>query len=341
MYFCRKRPNETSIPLEMITRILNKSTIQFTLSFLLVLGALFFIFTPNQLYFKWISNFAVQAMLAYLVFGLLCFAKDQTQLMFVNFACCAALCVFLNKTVENAFTQIAPKVGSNALSIAHFNASRSNLYQGETIKLIKNCKADLISVQELSGSYAEELTDCMQDDYPYLVAVPDTSFHGLAFFSKYPITSIDTFHFNGKPNMIGKVKTPDGNLSFLSCHTFPAKDDESFEKLVSHLDLISSKIQKIKTPLVTFGEYNAVSWSPEIREFKITAGLNDSRKGASPTSTGQMNLFEIPVDHIFFSDHLDCLEFKTLDHEAIPHFGIIGTYQFKPTEKVFDASEKT
>lgn len=326
----------------MITNIINKSTVQFALSFLLVLGAMFLIFTPDYLYFKWISNFAVQAMLGYLALGLLCFAKDQSQLMFVNFACCAALCVFLNRTVENAFTKIIPSVDSKSISIAHFNASHSHLYPSETIKLIKNCKADLISIQELGVSYAEELTDCMEDDYPYLVALPDTSFYGLAFFSKYPLISVDTFHFNGKPNMIGKVQTPEGPLAFLSSHTFPAKDHDSFEKLVAHLDLISSKIQKINVPLVTLGEYNAVSWSPEIRQFKKTAELNDSRKGASPTfPMGQMNLLEVPIDHIFFSDHLECLEFKTLDHESIPHFGIVGTYQFKPSVQVINAAEKT
>lgn len=327
----------------MLEKIIKGSTIRFALSFLLVFGALFFIFTPNYLFFKWASNFTVHVMLGYLALGLLSMMVNEPKLMFINFACCALLCIFLNKDVENPFTHIRPKSkGGESISAAHFNISRTAGNPSEIIDLIKNCNADLISVQELNNDWAEEMTDCMEENYPFMVAVPDTSFHGLAVFSKFPIHSVDTFQFNGKPNMIGRIKTKEGYLHFLSTHTIPAEDEESYNKLVSHLDLVSSMIQDIDEPLITLGEYNAVSWSEEIQNFKLVSGLNDSRKGASPGyPNGSINILEVPVDHIFFSKHLDCLEFKTLDTEASRHLGIMGIYQYKPTPQTLHVNRKT
>ena len=172
--------------------------------------------------------------------------------------------------------------------------------------------------------------------------LPDTGFQGLAILSRYPLEYIDTFHFEGKPSLHGLISTPNNeHLNLLSTHTAPAIDDDSYQDLVAHLAVLSNRIKKFDAPYITLGEYNAVSWSNEITNFKKNAGLRDSRRGMSPTyPSGQMDFMEVPIDHIFYSNHLQCVEFKTLDGKETNHLGIMGTYEFKPIPKALNVSIK-
>lgn len=326
----------------MIPKAINSSLFQILFSVLLVIGASLCIFTPDNLLFKWAANYANQIMFGYLLLGFFWMVIKQPRLMFVSFGCCAALCFFLNNTMDSPFTETDVRNNkSNSISVAHFSTSQSVKSISETIELIKNHNADLVSIQEIDHYWAAELTECMIDFYPSMVMLPDTGFSGLALLSKYPLESIDTFHFNGKPNLIGAVSTPHNKLNLLSAHTLPAKDNSSYNQLVAHLEVLSAKIKNFEAPYITLGEYNAVSWSNEITEFRNSSGLKDSRKGISPTfPNGQMDFMEIPVDHIFYSNHLRCLNFETLDGKETSHLGIMGLYEFKPTPKTLNVSTK-
>jgi len=324
----------------MIPKTINSPIFQFGISLLLILGAAMCIYTPNDLYCKWAANYANQVMFGYLLLGVVFMFIRQPRLMFTSFGCCAALCLYLNNTVDSPFTESNIKTNqSNVISVAHFSTSKSVKSISETIELIKNHNADLVSIQEIDYLWATELSECMIDYYPSMVMLPDTGFLGLALLSKYPLESIDTFHFNNKPNLIGTVSTPSSKLNLISSYTLPAKDESSYHQLVLHLNVLSEKIKNFEAPYITLGEYNAVSWSNEIKEFRNSSGLKDSRKGISPTfPNGQMDFLEIPVDHIFYSNHLRCLDFETLDGKETSHLGIKGIYEFKPTPKTLNVS---
>lgn len=328
----------------MINKVINHSLFQFAISATLVAGALLCIFTPNILFCKWAANFANQIILGYLLLGLGFMLIKQPRIMFVSFACCASLCLFLQNTMNSPFKKIDKVTNAvGNISVAHFTTSKSTETIAEMIDLIKTHNADLVSIQEIDDLWAQELKDCMSDFYPSMVMLPDTGFQGLAILSRYPLEYIDTFHFEGNPSLHGIISTPNNKrLNLLSIHTAPAVDDESYQDLVSHLKVLSNRIQQFDAPYITLGEYNAVSWSNEITAFKKSAGLKDSRKGMSPTyPSGQVDLLEIPVDHIFYSNHLQCVEFKTLDGKETNHLGIMGTYEFKPTPKALNVSNKS
>ncbi len=325
----------------MIPKAINSPIFQFGISFVLILGAALCIYTPSYLYFKWAANYANQIMFSYLFLGFALMFLKQSRLMFTSFACCAALCFHLNNSVDSPFTDSNIKTNqNNVISVAHFSTSKSVESISETIELIKSHNADLVSIQEIDHLWAAELSACMIEFYPSMIMIPDTGFCGLALLSKYPLESIDTFHFNNKPNLIGKVSTPYSKINLISSHTLPAKDKTSYNQLVSHLNVLSDKIKEFDAPYITLGEYNAVSWSYEIKEFRNSSGLKDSRKGISPTfPSGQMDFMEIPVDHIFYSNHLRCLDFETLDGKETSHLGIMGIYEFKPTPKTLNVSK--
>ena len=67
-------------------------------------------------------------------------------------------------------------------------------------------------------------------------------------------------------------------------------------------------------------------------EFKFNARLKDSRRDGIPRSPeGAVSFFGVPVDHIFFSEQLECTEFRVIKNENASHLGIVGTYQLKTT----------
>lgn len=310
-------------------------------SALLILCAVTLIITPNHIYFKWAANYIIPVMFGYLGLGLLLFMTPFKKLMFVSFGCCAAICLFLYDSVEDPFMEWRGVSNDEAISIAHFNASKARDHRAEAIDLIINSNADVVSIQEICEDWAEELRDCMQDDYPYLVALPDTGFYGMAILSKYPLTAFDTFHLNGKPSLITKVEVYEKSLNLLSTHTTPALDNESYDQLVSQLDLLSAKIEEYKEPFITVGEYNAVSWSNEIKAFRKNANLKISDKGISPTfPAGSMNIMDAQVDHIFYSSHFKCRDFKRLDGQSAARLGIMGSYEFQPLYKTLNGRRK-
>ena len=328
----------------MIHKVINHSLFQFAISAVLIAGALLCIFTPNILFFKWAANYANQIILGYLALGFGFMFIKQPKLMFTSFTCCAALCLFLQNTMNSPFKKTAKKINpATTISIAHFSTSKSTETISEMMDLIKTHNADLVSIQEIDDLWAQELKDCMGDYYPSMVMLPDTGFQGLALLSRYPLEYIDTFHFDGKPSLHGMISTPENNrLNLLSTHTSPAVDDESYLDLIAHLEVLSGRMKNFDAPYITVGEYNAVSWSNEITNFREISGLKDSRKGMSPTyPSGQMDFMEVPVDHIFYSNHLQCLEFKTLDGKETSHLGIMGTYEFKPTPKALNVVSKS
>jgi hypothetical protein len=43
---------------------------------------------------------------------------------------------------------------------------------------------------------------------------------------------------------------------------------------------------------------------------------------------GHISLFEVPVDHLFYSKHFQCIDFQTIKGLKGERLGITGIYQF-------------
>ncbi len=321
----------------MVTKILNYRFIQYALSTLIVLGAVIIVFTPNYFLFKMGSRFAIQIMLGYLFLGFVFMAFRLNKLMFTSFACCAGLCLFLKYASDG---QLTPPLKTNALSInvAHFNVAASNSDIQTTIDEILEVDADVISFQEVTPDWDYILSETLKETFPYAKSVVRFDPHGLAIYSKYPLVNVDTFMYEDIPNIIGSIYIDDAEkeICFISSHTNPAFYTSDYERQRNHLMAIADHASHSSCPVITLGDYNAVPWSYEIRNFKSAAKLNDSRKGYMPSSNGTFSLFQIPSDHIFYSEHFKCLNFQEISDPEAGHLGLKGTYQFneeKPSAK--------
>lgn len=284
---------------------------------------------------SWVVNYAVQLMLVYLFAGLVFLALKQPRLTFILFTGCLALSFFLKYSVNNDSIERwrqtvikrytpAPQVETE-LKIAHLNLSNSKDVSS-TIAALRSSDADLLSIHEVTPNWDQWLKDSLSDLYPNHHTLVDLGLFGMAIYSKLPLGQIDTFYYQEIPNLRGFFEKENKTYCFFSVHTEPALNTFSLKRLQEHLGQVAYEARKIESPLIVLGEFNAVSWSSEIRMFMDSAGLSESRTGFLQETS---SFWDVPLDHIFFSHKLQCLDFRSFKGSASQHLGIMGIYQLK------------
>lgn len=290
------------------------------------------------------ANYAIQIMLFYLFLALLFLILKQRRLMFISFGCCAILCVFLKHSLNieehEAKSQlpssISPPDTTTTIKIAHFNLTDAGEDIGMTLQNMLETNGDIISIQEVTLDWIDTLESFFKPAYPHYIIIPDLGMFGNAIFSKHDFIALDTFYFQEIPNLAGALYLEETNekVAFISTHTYPVFNSTDAKRLNAHLDTIQNYIQKIEEPLLVFGNFNVVPWSAEIRDFRNATNLLDSRQGFMPIyPDGSLTFFDVPFNHIFYSDQLKCLTFENLSNEDWLYLGIQGKYQFKPIEE--------
>ncbi len=321
--------------------MLTNKIVQNIFILLLVVGAVLCIYTPDNLLLKWGTNFTPQIMVAYLLLGVGFLMASQQRLMFTSLACSAMLCLFL-KDASGEVLKYPAATQQPSVSVAHFNLANSESDFIAQIDAMLNTDADLLSIQELTIDWEVPLMQALSPAYPYFKSIPDLGINGVAVYSKHPFQTIDTFHYENTPNIVGSIAFEDNLFYFIGSHTMPAFTEQAYLSRKLHLERVAQECKMINEPLMTFGEYHEVPWSEEIRHFRMLAELNDSRRNFTPTHPhGALTFFDLPIDHIFFTDHFQCTSFNTISGETSDHLGIQAVFEFvDPTLDILSEARK-
>jgi endonuclease/exonuclease/phosphatase (EEP) superfamily protein YafD len=291
---------------------------------ILVCGVPATMFPPEVSFFRSAAKYAVQIMLIYFILSLLFLMLRQYRLMFVGFICCAVLCLYLRRSMGNddvSRITFATETKEAQLRIVHFNTSATDGDIEKTIKAVLHNKPDIISIQEVTPEWDEELRALLAPRYPYFRSFRQIDYSGLALYSRYPFARIDTFQIDHVPNIISSIRIDSLHPDVFLAATHTPPPTSGYAIIRKHLDRIAQQISPINEPMLTFGDYNVVPWSSEIQAFRSKTGLSDGRRYIAPNSP-------TPIDFIFFSKHFNCLSFEplVLDNAVI---GCEGRYQFK------------
>ncbi len=315
----------------MTTNLFSKQMLEHIIAAIFIFGAILTVVPFELGISKITSNYAVQIMFAYLILGVLFLFIRRQRLVFISFFCCGALCLFLKKN-SNATIMFPKKHKSTALKVACVNTSDTDGNYKSLVDDLKKLDADLISIQEVTPDWVSVLEAGLSEVFPYSKSVVRIDFFGQAVFSKYPLEEVDTFHYKDIPNIIGKVR-PKGSrnpILFVSSHTAPSFESRSFyEDLKRHLNTITDNVKNYNGGKIALGTFNTVEWSAEIQDFRYQLQLNNSRRNSNPFT-------EIPYDHIFYSEDLECTNFTKVysSNSDVSAIGIQGTYQFKSDEEI-------
>jgi len=311
-------------------RLLKNHFIQFLISGVLLLGVLFIIFTPSIGLFKKLSNFSVHIMMGYLLIGMFFFLYDQKRLVIASLIGCGVLCLYL-KSASNQNMRLAIENAEPKLSIALVDLSSADDGYQRTIEHIRGVEADVISFQELTPNWVDILRDSLGSQYPFQHMMVRLDPFGMGVFSKFPFQKIDTFYYKQIPNLLTSVDIKH-STPFHLIHSISEApvNDKAYAEIRSHFQEITSYSASLFGEIITVGNYHLPSWASEMLEFKFNARLKDSRRDGLPRSPGgAVSFFGVPVDHIFFSEQLECTEFRVIANDNASHLGIVGTYQLR------------
>jgi endonuclease/exonuclease/phosphatase (EEP) superfamily protein YafD len=300
-------------------------------SFLLIVGAVLCVYTPDNISLKGWASYAAQITMGYWLLGLFFLAVKQTRLTMVSFVCCAFLCIYL-KSATNPALQLPTKTGELSFKVAQFNLSAFSGDKSSFLNVLRKTKADIISIQEIvTQDWADVLEDSLRIMYPNQCSYLSTDIWSIKVLSKVPFSVCDTLFCDNVPSLIlGFKNTPKGKpLYIISTYIAPPLFSSAYRQLQKQLDTIAFQIKRLNAPTLTVGDYNIAASSAEVQQFRQLANLNDSRRGYRPSRTdGHFSLFDVPTDHIFYTNHFNCIDFQTISGVESERLGIMGEYQF-------------
>ena len=300
-----------------------KNTIlQSTTAVILIVGTGIVMLSSQVPLIRRISEYSVHIMLGMLGFSLLALLFSKSKIMFAGMACTAALCIFLKDASNN--TLKLPQENTEAkINVAHINLSNITFEFKELRNLLNKEKIDLVSFQELTPDWNEMLHNLLKVDFPYSKSEVRIDPYGMALYSRTQFKSAGSFNCVDKPNLKSTIEKDGKEFQVISSYLTPALDKKSIETASTQLTKIAEEINKSELPLIALGEFNMVYWTNEIREFRSDTKLTNSRRGLSD---GHLR---VPYDHIFFSEGLECTEFKVMKDNDQNYIGIMGTYQLR------------
>lgn len=309
-----------------MTKQLKNTLLQTSISIVLMVGTGIVMLSSQIPIIRKVSEYSVHIMLGMLGFSLLSLLFGKSKMMFAGMACTAALCIFLKDASNNQLK--LPEVNTEAkLNVAHINLSNINNDFSELQYALHTESVDLVSFQELTPDWNAVISESLKKYYPYNSSQVRIDPYGMAIYSKHPFVVSDTFTCHNKPNLKIKIKKDKKEFQVISSYLTPALDQNSIKEASDQLKSISKQVNKATCPNIVLGEYNMVYWTNEIREFRTETNLTNSRRGLSDGN------LRVPYDHIFFSDGLECTQFKEMRDKDQNYIGIMGSYQIKGKSK--------
>jgi endonuclease/exonuclease/phosphatase (EEP) superfamily protein YafD len=315
-----------------MTRVLKYKPLQVVLSAVIISAAALCIFTPDIFVIKQVANFTVQIMFASLFIAMVFMVIDQRRLMFISLAACGVLALYLKGETDQSLK--FPITNENPhISVAHIDLSLSEDFD-ETMHTILQADVDLISFQEYTPIWDDYLSNELTVRYPHRITMKRIDPYGKAIFSKYPLSKCDTMNFvgfEGIPSLYTAVMINDNTqINVISTQTLPPVSEQAYERIRGYFQEVGNYMGELDGPVITLGDFSLPGWSNEIKEFKEIANLSDSRRDVMMRSSGNpIFLFNIPIDHIFYSNDFECTAFNAISGDKSNHMGIVGKYQLK------------
>ena len=314
-----------------MSRLSDLSMIEVVLGGSILLIALGVIFPPDMFFFKQGTNFSVQIMFLFLMMGMGMLLLKRERLMFVCLA--ASGIIALNLKTFSDQTLKFPSVNANpSLSVAHIDLSLSE-DEETTLLAIRNHDVDVISFQEYTPFWNRTLPEALLSQYPFRLLHPNANPYGKAIFSKFPLCVDEKIVVEGFDDMdflhVQIIMDEGAMTHIVSTQAFPLLNDQTYQEIHEYFDHVGSYVTQLEGPVITLGDFSLPPWSEEIKFFKEVGRLMDSRRDlAQQISPDRMFLFNIPIEHIFYSYEIECTAFSVINERTSP-LGITGNYQLK------------
>lgn len=268
---------------------------------------------------QWLSARTVLVMFAMLAAGLLGLIFSRNRIMYTGMACCAVLCLFL-KGESNGSIVFPSKNDVSDYEILHLNLSSINEDYEDALDRILSFDADFVSFQEVTPEWNAFLMENLSKAYPHQATIVRIDPFGKAIYSKKKLKQKSNLNTVDNPLLSVTFEEMGRDISLVSVYISQSINRQGQTAARETLAKVSEIVQNSTDPVMVIGDFNLTYWSNEIRNFRSESDLNNSRRTISLSS------FYVPIDHIFYSDHIECTEFEEIGTQD-GHFAISGSYQ--------------
>lgn len=305
--------------------------IQYSLAGVIILATVLVMLPSSSIIpFRWSIVYAELLAIVLLGVGLVLFSFGQSRIpAWTALACSAFICLVLRETTDSTIYYSQPKGSGTVFSVAVFNTNNVGTDIRGGVRAMLDTRPSVLLVQELDPTWAKIIRDVVGSDYPYVYERPGMGLDGMGVYSQFPMLDVEQKIIGKQPLVIGQLQFTPRHFDqayFVSTHPDRVLNSDDLDRSIAHLDTLAGICQSLPQPYFVGGDFNTVNWSEEISDFRNDTGLQDSRHGWRPSLSGGLNFTHTPLDHLFFSDWLHCLDFRSIDHAGIT-IGVMGRYQ--------------
>lgn len=241
-----------------------------------------------------------------------------------------SLCAFYLYNISQPFQPSSiSKEKTHTLKHMQFNINFKNQKMQEVIKYIQDNPMDIITLQEVTKKQQRILETIKSNPdknhkkatYPYQSYCYNRPVGAVAILSKHPFIS-KPLCFNGF--VLAKVLIDNQPINIISTHLYwpyPYHQPMQVENLLPTLEKISS-------PLIISGDFNAVFWSQTVKKIakashtNIVNGLRWSIN--IETKLPLLSSMQLPIDHLLLSDEFEVKSIKVEKNLGSDHLPIVS-----------------
>ena len=270
-----------------------------------------------------VSEYTVLYMIGLLILGLVFFILNHRHLMISSMISCAVLCIYLKDASNNNL--LIPKIHKGPkLTVMHINVASAERQYEQVFDLIESNQADIVTIQESTPDWQQYFSQTMDQIYPYQAIIDKPISFGSGIYSRYPIDHIDTIIVERIPNLSVAIHTSNNTeVHIVNTYLMANTSTGTKRSAKDRLSTFTAHINQITKPIINLGDFNMTYWSREILNYRLKSGLENSRRGVNVTR------LEVPYDHIFFSQELECIALRDLEVSDNIHIGLLGTFQLR------------
>jgi len=212
-----------------------------------------------------LKSVAVQAIMGFILISVFAAVFRYTKL--ASLTGLSAFLIFASMLVQPDEARQA-RCSPSDFKVAHFNVFLHNHSYTQLAKNALETEADLLSFQEVTNRWAYTLEESLKDIYPHYCISPREDSFGIAVFSKFPLENLAEPQWQGRPNISANILFGNQSIHFVTAHTASPISPSRYRKRNAHINDIATWLEQIPEPKLAIGDFNCVSWSPQIRNFK-------------------------------------------------------------------------
>jgi endonuclease/exonuclease/phosphatase (EEP) superfamily protein YafD len=223
-------------------------------------------------------------------------------------------------------------ISSQRLTIVQFNRYITSLQDEKVFQWLSNKENefDIVLFQEIAPSFVQGLKSLTQI-YPHQYNTPKKGSFGQVLLSKKEIISTKPKPSSNKPSfhITAKIRLSQTNsLKLYGVHITSPEFPKGAMNRNSQLKIIGEAISSdpAKT-IIAMGDFNVTPYSYYFSQFEKTIGLKNTMAGFGPQnswpSLSPLDIFRIPIDHVFVSKNIQVIDRKIVPNLGSDHFPVI------------------